>query len=31
MKKNKTMIVCFLAPAVAMFLLVFLYPYAGLY
>lgn len=26
MKKNKTMIVCFLAPAVALFLLVFLYP-----
>lgn len=26
MKKNKTMIVCFLAPAVTLFLLVFLYP-----
>lgn len=26
MKKNKTMIVCFLTPAVALFLLVFLYP-----
>ncbi len=26
MKKNKTMIVCFLAPAVALFLIVFLYP-----
>lgn len=26
MKKNKTMIVCFLAPAVILFLLVFLYP-----
>ena len=26
MKKNKTMIVCFLAPAVLMFLVVFLYP-----